>query len=282
MIKAYAKVNLILKVVGLNDNKYHLLQMLNARINIYDEIEIEKITSKADQLEFKNSDLNPQKDNLVLKVLNYFKVYFQINDCFKITIYKNIPIGAGLGGGSCDVGAILTYLANLYKVDVFEEKFFAKLKEYGADIPYSLYMEPCIVEGIGERITKLSEITNESIEYIDSKFIYMYPNIKVETKKVFDNNCVFSKTVSHQEILDKIKKENYFAFINDLTSACEKAYESFKNIIQEVTEYGYAVMSGSGSSILIFTDNIDDIYTKLKNKYPTFYIKIVEIIKTNL
>lgn len=281
MIKAYAKANLILKVVGLNDNKYHLLQMLNARINIYDEIKIEKITSNIDQLEFKNSNLDPQKDTLVLKVLNYFKAYFQINDCFKITIYKNIPIGAGLGGGSCDVGAILVYLANLYKVDVFEENFFAKLKEYGADIPYSLYMEPCIVEGIGEKITKLSDMTNESMEYINSKFIYMYPNIKVETKKVFENNYIFSKSLSHQEILDKIKKESYFAFTNDLTSACENTYESFKNIIQEVKEYGYSVMSGSGSSILIFTGNIDDVYMELKNKYPTFYIKIVEIIKTN-
>lgn len=281
MVKAYAKVNLILKVVGLNDNRYHLLQMLNARINIYDEIEIDKINSNIDQLEFKNSDLNSKRDSLVLDVLNYFKNYFHIKDHFKITIYKKIPIGAGLGGGSCDVGAILNYLATLYQVDVFEENFFSKLKEYGADIPYSLYMEPCIVEGIGEKITKVSDLTNESFEYINSRFIYIYPNLKVETKKVFENNTVFSNPIIHQEMLGRIRKEKYLAFTNDLTRACIKSYESFKDVFQEVKEYGCSVMSGSGSSILLFTDNVDDIYIKLKNRYPTFYIKIVEIIKNN-
>lgn len=281
MIKAYAKVNLILKVVGLNNNNYHLLQMLNARINIYDEIEIQKNDVGIDQLEFTNCDLDARKDTLVLEVLRYFKAYFQIQQNFKIIIHKHIPIGAGLGGGSCDVGAILTYFANLYQVDIFEENFLKKLKTYGADIPYSLYMEPCIVEGIGDRITKISSITKEKLD-IYKKFIYIYPNIKVETKKVFEKNTVFSKTVSHQQLLNKIKEKGYLAFHNDLTDACKCAYVSFSDIIDEISKYGYSVMSGSGSSIMLFTDNIYDTCLKLKMKFPKFYIKIVEIVNNNL
>lgn len=279
MIKAYAKINLILKVVGLDDKRYHLLQMLNARINIYDEIEIQKNDVEVDQLEFKNCDLDSHKDTLVLEVLQYFKTYFQIQDHFKITIHKNIPIGAGLGGGSCDVGAILTYLANWYEVDIFKEEFFKNLKTYGADIPYSLYMEPCVVEGIGERITKVSAITKEEFSVMNSAFIYIYPNLKVETKKVFAENKVFSKEISHQNICNRIKKESYFAFSNDLTDACKSVYHPFASLIDDVNLYGHVVMSGSGSSILLFTDDIEDTYRKIKNKYPEFYIKIVEIIK---
>lgn len=272
MIKAYAKANLILKVVGKNELNYHLLQMLNIRINIYDEIEVKKINQKKDQIKFLNSTLSFKKDTLVLDVLQYFKEYFGIQDCFEIVITKNIPIGAGLGGGSCDVGAILNYLSHIYHVNVFEDDFIYHLKQFGADILYALYMEPCIVEGIGDKITITKFRFNQ-------EFIYIYPNIIASTKEVFKNNKVFHQKISHRELIDSIEKKGIYAFNNDLEEACEQTYPKFKTIIDEIRIFGHATMSGSGSSILLFCEEVDKTYDELTKKYADFYIKKVRLVE---
>lgn len=271
MIKAYAKINLILKVIGKNERNYHLLQMLNARINLYDSITIKK-SGKKSELVFLHSNLDPKKDCLVLDVVNYFKDYFGIKDNFTITIKKRIPIGAGLGGGSCDVGAILKFLAKQYQVNIYQEAFIDKLKTYGADIPYALYIDPCIVEGIGEKITKVN------FHYPHS-FIYIYPNIHASTKEVFQNNQTYSKKISIEEMLLMIKEKGVKAFTNDLQEACENTYPAFKKVIDEIKKEGHVVMSGSGSSILLFNENINRIYKKIKKLYLDFCVKKIKIVR---
>jgi len=271
MIKAYAKINLILKVVGKNEKNYHLLQMLNARINLYDSITIKK-SDKESELVFLQSNLDPKKDHLVLDVVNYFKDYFDIKDNFTITIKKRIPIGAGLGGGSCDVGAILKFLAKQYQVNIYQEEFIDKLKTYGADIPYALYINPCIVEGVGEKITQVD------FHYPHS-FIYIYPNIHASTKEVFQNNQTYSQKMSIEEILLMTKEKGVKAFTNDLQEACENTYPAFQKIMNEIKKEGYVVMSGSGSSILLFHENINRIYKKIKKLYPDFCIKKIKIVR---
>ncbi len=272
MIKAFAKVNLILKVLEKTNNNYHILQMVNARINIYDNIYIQKNNKSFDTLEFKNCKLDFKKDDLVLKCLLKFKDYFKINDTFDIKIVKNIPIGAGLGGGSCDCGAILKYLSQVYNVNIYETNFIEIIKKIGADIPYSFYSSPCIVEGIGEIITPVK------LDFED-EFIYIYPNINSSTKEVFKNNCYYSKKFTHKQILDKININKYLGFSNDLIDSCKKLYPQFRIIIDDVEKNGYAIMSGSGSSILLFCNNVDLVYKKLKKEHKDFYIKKVRILK---
>lgn len=273
MIKAYAKVNLILRIIGKTQSNYHLLQMFNARINLYDEIDIKKIDIDTDQLIFLNSTLSYKTDTLVLDVLRYFKNYFHIKDSFQITITKHIPIGAGLGGGSCDAGAILKYLGDFYHIDIYDETFMHNLQTFGADILYSLYMKPCIVEGTGDKITKL-----KSCQF-NQEFIYIYPNIVASTKEVFKKNKVFHREVSHEELTTCINEKGVSAFYNDLEEACGQTYPKFKTIISEIRKFGYAVMSGSGSSILLFCDEIEQTYDALTRQYEKFYIKRVKFVE---
>lgn len=272
MIKAYAKVNLILRVIGKNENQYHLLQMLNARINIYDEIEIIKLEQGQDQLLFLNSTLSSDTDTLVLDVLHYFKHYFKIQDCFQITITKHIPVGAGLGGGSCDVGAILQYLGQFYHMNIFVEPFLYGLQQFGADILYALYMKPCIVEGIGDRVTEVNY-------FFPQEFLCIYPNLVASTKEVFQNNEIFHPEISHQELMNAIKMNGFQAFYNDLEEACARTYPIFQTIMDEIRTYGHAIMSGSGSSIIVFCDDVERVYNELTKKYKHFYIKKVKLVE---
>lgn len=268
-LKAYAKVNFILKVVGENEYHYHLLQMLNAKITLFDEVVIQKNTNHQDNLFFNHSSLTQEKDDLVLKVLIFFKNRFQIRDCFDITITKQIPVGAGVGGGSADAAAVLKYLGSIYGIDIKDPIFLKELAAYGADIPYALFDEPAIVEGIGEKITP----TNF---HFDSTFIYVYPNIIASTCEIFDNQKKFSTLLTHEELLSMAKNRQ---FQNDLEGSTMEIYPQLRMVIEEIRKIADVQMTGSGSSLLVFGNNIDHIYYCLKKQYPQFMIQKVNIIK---
>ncbi len=270
MIYAYAKVNFILKVTGKTKNNYHNLQMVNAKIDLYDEITIEK--KDTDELVFLNSSLNGAKDDLVLKCLKEIKAYYHINDSFKITIKKNIPQGSGLGGASADVGAVVKYILNMYNYKVKLKVLTKLLTKYGADIPYSLINDVAIVEKIGDKITK--------IKYrFDKPFLIVYPNIFLSTKDVFKNATTFTKKYTHKKILKALNKKGYEAFDNDLLPAACKTDERLSKIVASLEKIAPTKMSGSGSTMMMFSTNLEDTYNKVKSIYPNFYIRKVKVLE---
>ncbi len=271
--RAYAKVNLILKVVGKYDNGYHQLQMLNAKIDLYDEIEIKKNDKGIDSLYFVDDILDETKDNLVLKVLNEIKRMYNIKESFDIYIKKNIPIGAGLGGGSSDAAAVVTTILNIYNIEktLEFEKLCKVLSRYGADIPYALIDRMAIVSGIGEEVKIIDNL-------YDKEFIIVNPDIFISTKDIFSNNKSFSEELTDIDIINLVKEKGHFAFYNDLEmSACNFCKELCE-LKKELAKFGHTVMSGSGSTFMVFTDACD-VYEKIKHKYPRYLVKKVKIIK---
>ena len=118
MIKAYAKVNLRLKVVGKRPNGYHDLEMINISVDLSDSLSIKKNKS-GDIIIRSNNPLLPTDDNnIVHKVVKYIKETYQISDGFEIMIDKKIPIGAGLGGGSSDAAAMINWFNNEYRLNL--------------------------------------------------------------------------------------------------------------------------------------------------------------------
>ena len=87
-LKAFAKANLILKVIG-EENKYHLLQMLNVRINVFDEITINVNKKKTDVLKYENTNLDPNKDDLIIRALNLFRKSFDIDEYYDCLLYTS-------------------------------------------------------------------------------------------------------------------------------------------------------------------------------------------------
>ncbi len=152
-IKAYAKINLTLEIVG-REGEYHLLDSLVASVDVYDIIVLKK---RKDPLSFvrmhgQGSESIPPEKNNALKAAEAFSKKFGVSGA-DITVYKNIPIGAGLGGSSADVSGVLNGMAKLYKIDD-KQGLEALAETLGSDVKYMLDGGFVRMRGRGERLTE--------------------------------------------------------------------------------------------------------------------------------
>ena len=191
-LKSYAKINLFLDVIGVDDrDHYHQIHSLFQEISLWDEIEIVK--SELDSIRFEKVVIEGK--TTLHKALELFKEKFRIRDCFNIIINKNIPVGAGLGGGSSNAAYTLMGLASYYSIPVRELIDIGQ--KIGSDVTYFFYGGLCKVEGKGE-IVKPLESQLENI-----RFIVVYPNIGISTKwaySLIDNyqiNPVYDRLVNN-------------------------------------------------------------------------------------
>lgn len=256
-VKAYAKINLMLRVIRKKENNYHELQMVNTKIDLYDIVKIKE--SKKNKIVFKkNHNISP---DFIIKVINKFNSVYNIEKKYLIKIVKNIPVGSGLGGGSADAAAIINAL---YKYNNIEENMENKIrhfKELGADIPYMFFETPAVVEGIGEIITPLEPIDL-------SRFIVVYPEIEVITKKVFENNSKYSEKLSLEEIKRHVGIDADI-YENDLEQTTSKLFYKWGVIKRALSKYGKVWMSGSGSCLVIYINGErKNIIKEIKKTLP--------------
>lgn len=262
-MKAYAKLNLLLHIINKRDDGYHNLQMINCKIDLFDNIYINRNNKKIDTIECTNiNNYICDDNNLILKVVKEFKLRYNIDAYYDIIIEKHIPFGSGLGGVSMDVGEVLKFIIKDNNINISIDELINFTKAYGADIPYSFYDKPAIVEGIGDVITEIN---------LESKnMILIIPDIEVSTPLIFKNNRIYSKQLSHIDLINEITKGNR---TNDLTTSTRYIYKEFDKLIKELEPYGNVVMSGSGSSITLEpNDDIDVVVNQLKNKFKKFKI----------
>ena len=239
-IKAYAKVNIRLEVVGKLPNGYHDLTMVNCKVDFYDTLEIE--TAHKNQVTFSKDYLNHIDYNYCLYILDEMVEKYHIPHQ-KIYINKNIPDGAGLGGGSSDAAAIINYLDSKYRLKMsIDEKIALGLK-YGSDIPYCLYNCACFVQGSGEIITPIND-------YFSTIVFLIMPGIHLSTKEVFSKVNHQSKPIEYENVC-KLFEANYIEplMYNDLEPIAFKMNKRLAEIKRILEPYGKASMSGSGSTI---------------------------------
>ena len=265
--KSYAKINYSLKVIEKTKNGYHKLESVMSLIDIYDEITFEE----SDKIEVHmNPFICKEEDNLCYKVANYLKQFSKENKGIKITINKNIPAGGGLGGGSSNAATVLMFLNHYWKLNFNKKKLMDIAFKFGADIPFFIYKKQSKVLGFGEKVKKL----NESIE---KNIILIVPNFSLNTKEVFQNLDI-------NNLKSKNNKDD--CIINDLEDSANKIskykIKGIKDIIKDIGS-GYALMSGSGSTIIYYiedTENITEVYNIIKERLPDCKIMLSKM-KTN-
>jgi 4-diphosphocytidyl-2-C-methyl-D-erythritol kinase len=282
---APAKINLSLKVVGRRPtDNYHLLEMVNSRVTLFDELKVVFKETGESTLFIKgdfasNADIkevsNFQK-NIIGKACRLFSEKFNLSFITDIILEKNIPSGAGLGGGSSDAAAILKILAK--KFLNIESKFFVNKTlldiavQCGADVPFFLYENKfSYVTGIGENVFVIKE-NHPAYNLSDKKIALIIPPFQISTTDVF------KKFVS-----DKIKFSNkqnvndWQLGYNDLLESSFKVQPKLKeyldSLIKKVGQEFF--MSGSGSSL--FGINLSDSKLNLaadfaKDHQSRFYI----------
>ena len=249
-IKGMAKVNLGLDVLRRRENGYHDVKMVMQSVNLYDVLKFEIAKEAGIKICCNTGELPLDDGNLIYKAARLFFEQTGIDGAVSIYLEKNIPIAAGMAGGSTDAAATLLALNTLYETGLSKEELANIGVKIGADVPYCIYGGTYLSEGIGE---VLSPIENDINCYI----VIAKPEFGVSTKYVYDN--------LHVETIDKHPDiDGMIEFIrtgdlkgmaskmeNILETVTVKEYPQIEEMKQCLIENGAlnALMSGSGPTV---------------------------------
>ncbi len=251
-----AKINLFLAVTGKRPDGYHELYMLMCAVSLYDTITLifnpqsrsQKINIFCDA-----TDVPSDESNLAHKAACLFFKKMGVRDSVDIFIEKNIPTGAGLGGGSSNAAALLSGLNQHYGFPFSREKLMEMGVTLGADVPFFIFGKPAIATGIGEKIEAYKGLS-------PFKVLLIYPGFSVSTASVYKNFSL-GLTTCKKKIINLPFKDSVFNpechLCNDLETVTASLYPEITEIKSLLCEHGAqgAMMSGSGSAVFgLFSD----------------------------
>ncbi|EOF7235671.1 4-(cytidine 5'-diphospho)-2-C-methyl-D-erythritol kinase [Campylobacter coli] len=251
-MKAYAKANIFLKLVGFDERRYHLLESRFILLkNLFDEIYIVDKSSNSPKGFEIISNFNCE-DNIITKaywLLCQNGYQNELEEFFKtksLKLIKNIPTCAGLGGGSSDCASFLMLINEELNLKLSTQKLIELSTQLGSDIAFFLSgFESANVSGCGEIIEEFND-TIPNLEWI-------FPEVSCQTKKVYDEfdkgEINFEKSILDAEIYKKLNtKELLETFkntqLNDLFTPCATLYPKMFLFLQQDF-----FLSGSGSSV---------------------------------
>ena len=274
-IKAYAKINIALDVVGKRDDGYHLLRMIMQTIDLYDVIEIKKTDSDI-KLMCNKAYVPTDCRNLAYKAANLFKETYNIKEGVSINLIKNIPVSAGMAGGSTDAAGVLKLMNKLFNVNATDEELRRLGLQLGADVPYCINGGTALCEGIGEKITQLKPFKDKIV-------VIVKPPFGVSTKEVY-KSFDLSKVVNHPRVDDIIEAmnnddinfvaSNMKNLLENVTLRKHKVISNIKEKISNLDAVG-TMMSGSGPTVFAFFDDMlkaQKCYDEMKKKYKDVFI----------
>jgi 4-diphosphocytidyl-2-C-methyl-D-erythritol kinase len=255
-IRAPAKINLVLRVVGRRKDGYHLLDTILLPISLYDEIEIQKFKSDNDRAGSSRTRIKVTCDhplvpagrrNVAFRAADLIMKTADINHRVSIHVHKNIPVGAGLGGGSSDAAAILVALNRLFRLGYSFRKLETLGLLLGADVPFFIRGRPARARGIGERLTPLPKFRRFWL-------VILYPGFPVSTAWVYGKaRPKLTKSRVNTSIIASLRS---FAgirnvLVNDLEAVTIDKYPRIGLLKERLRREGAggALMSGSGSSV---------------------------------
>ena len=265
-IKAYAKINLSLDVVRRRPDGYHDVKMIMQTVDLYDVITMEKTESgihttvemgksfAADSSEGNagnvSEELPADENNLIYKAAKLVMDRKNITEGVKIHLQKNIPIAAGMAGGSTDAAAVFRGMNRLFSLGMSTEELKEMAVKIGADVPYCIEGGTQLSEGIGEILTPIQGIP-------EFKLLIAKPEISVSTKYVYEN-LHLEELSSHPDVdgmAEAIKDGNLDGIVSRLENVLEsvtvKKYPVIGEICEFMKQHGAenALMSGSGPTV---------------------------------
>lgn len=274
-VKAYAKINMSLDVVGKREDGYHMLKMIMQTIELYDLIKVVKIDNGI-RLSCNKEYLPVDDRNLAYRAAKLFIDYYGIEGGVEISIEKNIPVAAGLAGGSTDAAAVLKCMKKLYRHEVTTEEMEELSLKLGADVPYCLTGGTALSEGIGEILTPLRPFRNKIL-------VLVKPPFGISTKDVYSRlEIEMINTHPYTEGLLKAIERNDLKYVahhmkNVLENVTIRKNPVLKNIKLDMIKMGAqgSIMSGSGPTVFGFFDDMlkaQRCFESFKSKYKEVYI----------
>ena len=242
------KINIGLRVVRKREDGYHDLETIFYPVyGLHDELEVERSTN----FEFCQEGLAVDcsaEDNLLIKCYQRMRAKYPQVGNVRIRFKKNIPFGAGLGGGSSDAAHMAIALNEIFELRLTQQQLAEEVRPLGADCPFFIYNTPCYAEGIGDKLTPIS------LDLSGLRLVMIKPNCGVSTKEAY------AGIVRHPEVEGQIKNALHEGLsfdimrpllINDFEQTVFPIHPEIAEIKQRLLDAGavYAAMSGSGSTV---------------------------------
>jgi len=272
---APAKVNLSLKVIGKREDGFHELESLMVPLELADELSFQK--AKSYELVCGSPGVPVDESNLVTKAVRIFEKACGKNCNWQITLKKNIPHGAGLGGGSSDAATVLLVLNELEETNFSQQALADMSAEIGSDIPFFIYQRPCIIKGRGEIVEPV-----QLEEGSKTPVLLLKPRFGVSTPDAY-KNCLGA---------DKLQGIDYSAqslpwgeIFNDLEKPVfykHRFLAEMKVWLLGQPEVTAAMMSGSGATMMAFLKDPSQSKTLIdrarKELDPTLWAELTHIL----
>ena len=296
VLKAYGKVNLGLDVTGRRSDGYHLVRMVMQTVDVYDEITVSRNEKGAILLTCNDPDIPTDERNLAFKAAAQVCGKYGLEPSVSIDIRKRIPAAAGMAGGSADGAAVIIAMDHLFELHMTAEEMDETALKLGADVPFCLRKGTYLAEGIGEKLTKLTDLAHCYMIIVKPDFgvstpwaykaLDEYLEESVSSDRSPDGKC--SLTGGHilqdrdsihpdiDRLTDALDRRDISAISahmgNILEVVVARRYPEITDIENKLYELGAckAMMSGSGPTVFgIFTDRetADNAFLHLGKDY---------------
>ena len=268
-VKAFAKINLCLDVLRRKENGYHEVEMVMTNVDIFDVLEIKELEEKKILLKSYNTDLAMDETNLIYKAIALLQKETGKTFGVEVLLEKNIPMEAGMAGGSADAAATLKAVNEFFTLGVSDERLLELGASLGADIPFCIMGGTVLASGIGEKLRRLSPLPK-------MKLLIVKPKAGLSTKKVYEsldidglNKAGFIHkdvgemvSVIESDEADKTKIEKIAVRLNNILEVPSiRLLPLIADIKQKMLDNNClgALMSGSGTAIFGIYENDEDM-----------------------
>lgn len=237
------KINIGLRVVRKREDGYHDLETIFYPVyGLHDELQVDRSEDFSFIQEGLTVDCSPT-DNLIYKTYARMRERYPQIGNVKITFKKNIPFGAGLGGGSSDAAHMAIALNEIFALGLTREQLAQEVSPLGADCPFFVYNSPCYAEGIGDKLIPIN------LDLTGLRLLMIKPKCGVSTKDAYGG--IVPKGCSDLFRVIQDRTELFLVASNDFEDTVFSAHPELAEIKQRLLDAGavYAAMSGSGSTI---------------------------------
>ena len=279
-VKGYAKINLMLDVIGKRDDGYHEVRMLMQQVDLCDIITVSKAKGRNISLTCDKDDIPLDESNLAFRAAMLMKDAFSIEEGVEIHIEKNIPVAAGLAGGSTDAAAVLKGMNQLFQLELMPQMLWALGRKLGADVPFCILGKAAIATGVGEKLEPVTLLTEGMI-------LLCKPPVMISTKEVYEQ---------YSENIDTLEKNPHPDLNKLIKTIQEKDYSNMHqnmiNVLEHVVRENHpeitmieerlkafepegTLMSGSGPTVFAYflkKEKAQEAYRELKKRYPETYL----------
>ena len=255
-LKARAKINLGLDVLGKRENGYHDVRMVMQTVGIYDRLIITKIPEDEIRININLKFLPVNENNLIYKAYKLMKDEYRFSGGIDVDLNKFIPIAAGMAGGSTDAASTMFAINRLFELGLSNEELMKQGVKIGADVPYCIMRGTALAEGIGEKLTSLPGLPRCYV-------LVGKPGINVSTKLAYEN-LNLNSIQKHPDIdgmLLDIENQDIYSLTSKMENVFEPGIIRQYPVIQEIKDLMEAngalkaMMSGSGPTVFgIFDD----------------------------